>query len=118
MAENGILTHMEEAFRENLKNKDETPFREPLSGLEIKYKFTNRIKQLKSRPDLLVRYEKIPKKDIGDAIKRFNNGKCEFDRLNKEYGIAIPNTSFFVGRLEGGGVAMYTAVDKIYGRSL
>ncbi|MBI2637820.1 MAG: hypothetical protein HYW88_02875, partial [Candidatus Sungbacteria bacterium] len=39
-------------------------------------------------------------------------------KLNKEYGIAIPNMSFLVGKLESGETAMYTVIDMIHGKSL
>ena len=93
------------------QNAGEVPFLELLLVTEMD---SEKLMRLKSRPDLVVRVEKIgDPKHLGNAIERHARAREEFGRLRKEYGFHIPDFSFVVGKNDAGELCMFTVVEKI-----
>ncbi|MBI2637400.1 MAG: hypothetical protein HYW88_00735 [Candidatus Sungbacteria bacterium] len=101
-----------------MEKPEGTPFIEPLSPSE----FALRIKKIESMPGKVIRmdFASTDHTSIDGAIREFNRGKKEFERMEKEYGIAISQTDFVLGRAEGDedSIVMYSVVDKISGENL
>lgn len=99
-----------------------TPFREPLEETEYRIK----IKELKSRPDKLVREFsdaasriKFNSENLNWYIKKFlPQGRKIFMQLRKTYGIKVVTMDYVVGQNEKGKLTLFTIVDRIDGENL
>lgn len=101
-----------------------TPFREPLKETE----YRSEIKELKSRPDKLVRESfgitfrgsrtKINRENLNRYIEKFLKGKKLFARLRETYGIKIVSMDYVIGQNDKGDLKLFTIVDRIDGENL
>lgn len=96
----------------------EHPF---IENLEPSRYDSRRIKELKSRPDKLVREWRVnpikEKKDVDRRIAEMRKDMKVFDNIRDHYGIDVVKTELVLGG-DRKNPKMYMVVDKIYGKNL
>ena len=112
---------MNEGYKDKPKHSDETPFLRELkdAGLNSTYRKVLDIKVLEGLPNKLIRQWPIYEESIktSDHLKNFKRRMGVFRELEEKHGVAIPKMDLAVGKNQEGGRAMFTVIDKIYGKA-